>query len=62
VAKGSATTGAKKAGGTARKTGAKKPAASKGVTKEVSVQTVQKKAPRRGIRLKIDDGTDGDDL
>jgi hypothetical protein len=24
------------------------------------VQTVQKKAPRRGIRLKIDDGT-GDD-
>jgi multidrug efflux pump subunit AcrB len=30
-------------------------------TSKVMVQTVQKKAPRRGIRLKIDDGTGGDD-
>ncbi len=29
-------------------------------TKPVVVQSVQKKAPRRGIRLKIDDGTEGD--
>jgi hypothetical protein len=30
--------------------------------KQVSVQTVQKKAPRRGIRLKMDDETGDDDL
>ena len=61
---------AKTSGGTKKATSRKKAAArktdgapkTKAEPKSVAAQSVQKKAPRRGIRLKIDDGTAGDEL
>ncbi len=60
---------AKQAGTGTKTGGVKKPAAAKapratgtasGVGKQ-TLQSVQKKSPRRGIRLKIDDDLDGDE-